>query len=298
MNADELVTAVRVTGALPEADPTYTDAVVRDELHHMLTTLFERTVVVSREGYWRKFLDYTVQADQQRYRLPPRACSGTAESIEFFSGQPPIPFFRERPGYTFQGDQIVLDSPPQTSCTLRVHYYLRPSKLVQPQTEGRVVAFDNVAKTITVNALPLDQRTEIEIGTGDRIDVIHPNGWHEVYIVDQPVAVDVPTLTLTFGPSVDLSQVEIGDYVRAADQTDWPALPEDFHRTLCDAAASAILVSKGDIGKAQTLASKVNGDTERFTDLLNPRVKDNPPATVPRFGVNRSRARYWGARLR
>ena len=294
MNSAELVTAVRVTGALPSADPTYTPARVREELSNVLQTIFGKIVVASREGYWRKTRDYQVVADQQRYRLPHRAVAGTAETVEFFSGQAPIPMYRARPDYEFQGDQIVLDSPPQGSYTLRVHYYLRPSMLVQEQDEGRVTAVDNVAKTVTVDALPDNQVTAVPIASGDELDIVHPNGWHEVTIVGEAAA--IAGTVLTFGPTVDLSMVEVGDCVRAADQTEWPALPVDFHRSLADACAVSILLSKGDMVKANAMSGKVNGDIERFTSLLDPRVKDFPQATVARYGVLRSRSRYWGAR--
>ncbi len=294
MNVTELVTAVRVSGALPSADPTYTDARVREELGNALTTIFERPIVNSREGYWRKTRDYTITAGQPRYRVPPRAVAGTAETIEVFSGAtPPIPADRRSPAYTFQGDQIVFNSPPDAGLTLRVHYYLRPSALYALQLNvGRVTAVHDTTKEVVVTALPLNMITGLPIATGDRLDIVHPNGWHEAVVVDE--ASTVATLTLTFASTVDLSMVELGDYVRAAGQTDWPALPEDFHRTLVDATAMSILVSKGDLAKAQVYASKVGADLERFTDLLQPRVKDHPPATIPRAGILRGRSRWGG----
>jgi hypothetical protein len=294
VNVTELVTAVRISGALPTADPTYTDARVREELGNALTTIFERPIVNSREGYWRKTRDTTIATGQSRYRLPPRAVAGTAETIEVFSGaQAPLPADRRSPGYTFQGDQIVFNAPPDAGLTLRVHYYLRPSALYALQLNvGRVTEVHDTTKEVVVTSLPLNLVTGLAIATADKVDIIHPNGWHEACVVDEPST--IAGTTLTFGPTVDLSMVEVGDYVRAAGQTDWPALPEDFHRTLVDAAAMSILVSKGDLAKAQVYAAKVGADLERFTDLLQPRVKDHPPATIPRAGILRGRSRWGG----
>jgi hypothetical protein len=295
MRIDELVTAVRISGGLPTADPTFTDARVREELHNALTTLFSRPIINSRQGYWRKNYDLAAGSGQTRYRLPARAVVGAIESVELFdTGTEPDPTAPRQPNYRFEGDQLVLASAPATSQSVRFRYYLRPSRFYAFQTAGLVTSVDDTLKRIVVNTLPNNSVTAVPIAVGDRLDVIHPNGWYELAVVGLPLASIISGTTLAFAASADLSQVEVGDYVRAAEQTDWPCLPEDFHRTLADATALAILVSKGDLAKGQILSGKVAQDIDRLVDLLTPRTMNNPEATVARHGMLRSRTRWRG----
>lgn len=291
MDSAELIAATRITGALPEADPTYSDSRILEELHNALTTVFGRPIVITREGYWRRSLDVAVTADRTRYRLPHRAVIGSAEAIGIFQNGSQCHF---KPDYTFEGDQIVLSGLSGGAYTLRIRYYLRPSKLVEPQEEGRVTAVDPSALTVTLDSLPLDQESGLEIdGTGP-LDIVHSNGWHELSLAEV-TPTGIAGNVVTFPAGTDLEIVEVGDYLRAADQTDWPALPDDFHRTLADAAAVQILLSKGDLQKAQALSSKVNSDLERFVQLMQPRVKDTPGIAAPSVRMTPgTRWRRWG----
>lgn len=309
MHTDELIAAVRASGQLPSADPTFNDARVLQELTDMQLQLFERLLVNTREGHLLQQKIQATVAGTSIYRLPHRAITQGAESVELAaSGR-----YRQltkvgardasawegttgEPGaFAVRGDSVQLFPTPDSVYSLRVHYYLRPSRLVpqqlaDPSTErGRILAIDLVARTLTVNAVPFDQTIEPPeaIETGHQlIDVIRPDGGHSLVLVDAPQSVDdSDTFTLPVG--TDISQVRVGDYVRAAQQSDWPQLPPEFHRTLADATAAAICLAKGMTAKAQSIAGKVSADVERYTDLLTPRVKDQPKIIKPRYGVVR-----------
>jgi hypothetical protein len=316
VNSDELVQLVRVTGQIPRSDPTYTSAQLRTEIQNTLTTLFERPIVNTREGYWLKRYEVTTTGGKSAYRLPHRAIVNMAERVEISTdGQRFFQINKLRPrdasaydgsegtpnAYTLRGDVIQLLPTPSAGIKLRVHYYLRPSILVAPQpgpsgedpvdiqkNRGLVTDIPD-ATTLYVAALPWDMVAGPPLETGQRIDVVRPNGSHEVVVVSALCSVDGDN-TLTFEDEpVDLSLVEPGDYVRVEDQSEWPPLPQDFHRTLAEATAAVVLISKGYGEKAQLLAAKVKSDMERFEDLLQPRVKDSPAVAVPRYGMLRSR---------
>jgi hypothetical protein len=86
----------------------------------------------------------------------------------------------------------------------------------------------------------------------------------------QPGVVDVPGVT----PPVP------GDYVRFADQTDWPALPQEFHRTLADSTACKILNARSMFDKEAMLQKSVDRDLARFGLTLNPRVQTSGKVLV------------------
>lgn len=292
MKESELVAAIRDSAMLSTADDVFTAVRLRQELTDAIRTLFGKDVATTRCGYWRKVYETTTTSGRSRYRLPPRAVVGAVESIEV----PEMGGLR----FDFEGDQIVFidengtAQAPDAGLTLRMRYLLRPSQIVEEQTAGRVTAVDINSRVVTVNSLPVNRVTTATIATNDKLDIVHPNGWHELAVVD--IAATIAGLNVTFPSTADLSDVEVGDYVRAADQTEWPCLPEDYHRTLVDAVCFKALRSKNMLTKAKPYAETVAAELERFKDQIQPRVKDAPPPIVPRYGVirgGRRRVERW-----
>lgn len=295
-----------MTGMIDDAHPDYTDARILLELNDTMHTMFERDVVNSRQGYWLKSYETPTVASRSMYRIPHRAAMGGLEKLEarpsgdayerlvevtplqaqYYEGlstdTTPNPHW-----YTVQGDQVkLLPAAADANTTLRFGYYVRPSRLVAQQVAspatpaGLISAVNTTARTLTVNAIPLDRDTGIAIVSGTtRIDVIHPSGWHELALVGATQTYSGTTITV--GGTVDMSEIEAGDYVRAAEQTDWPALPLEFHRTLAFATAARIAKARGQYTKAESLFEEVKGDFERFKDMLQPRINNSPRVIVP-----------------
>jgi len=291
LRVDDLITAVRVTGRLADADTDYTDARIRQELTDTLHTVFGGKIIAARSGHWLKQEDTTTTAGRTRYRLPYRASA--IESVELVDQEGAL--------YEIRGDQIVFETAPAGGSTLRVTYYVRPSLLTQEQTTGLITAKDTSALTVTVNNLPVNRVTTSTIATGDRLDIVHKNGWHELAVVNKTCTIS--GTTITFPAGTDLTDVEVGtvdgDYVRAADQTDWPAIQDDYHRCLADLTAAKILRSRGMREKSDALMAEAYG-TEKdpgplrlFADLVEPRVKDSRQVCVPTVGVLRGTGRRW-----
>lgn len=286
MLTSECVTTVQVAARLDDSDDDYTAARIREELNQTLRETFGRLVVNSRDGsgtrtgYWRKQLITTTTAMRTRYRLPHRALVGVGESIELSdvlgSGS-----------YEIVGDQIVYLTAPTAGSQHIVSYYLRPSVLVAEQTTGLISAVDTTLLTVTVNTAPTDRVTAAAVVTGDTLDIVHPNGWHELALVNT-TATKVSTL-FTFPTGTDLSDVEVGDYLRKADQTDWPCLPDEIHPALCWLTGANILRSKGHEQKAVALEKKAAAGLEAFADLIEPRIKDGRNLIIPTVGVLRGR---------
>jgi hypothetical protein len=294
LDAAELVTAIRTSAFLPTTDPVFTDARLRLEATEALHTIVERAVVNARSGYWLKKYTVTTVAGKTRYRVPHRSIAGTAEAIRLGDGT--FEGDHKPPTYRWLGDHIEFAVAPDAGQTLTIEYYLRPSRLVETQTAGRITAIDAEATEpfVTVDSIPSRRlgASPGAITASDLGDIAKPNGWHELCVVGADIK-DVSGNDITFVAGTDLSDVEIGDYVRAADETDWPCLPVDFHRTLADITAAQVLTSKGLNEKADSLRKQAGPALERLQDLLTPRVKNDPPAIVPSVGVLRSRgARY------
>lgn len=307
MNTTDLITAVRESATIGTAAQyqDYDDARMLRELNDKLCTVFEDLVTKSRSGYWLHTKLQNTVAGRAKYRIPPRAVVGGLESIEIATTSggalyeiPEIPasdigFYEGQPGRTGQpvcyavvGDQVTLVPAPASAISFKMYYYARPSKLVTQQSttlgggtvRGQVTSITNIAlRQVTVNAIPFDMSLAVPAAMtsgSQSIDIVHSDGWHELSVIDntQTFAGNV----ITIGGTDDLSEIELGDFVRVADQTDWPCLPDDFHRCLADAAAVKILIELHLGEKSEMLAANNGNDLTRFRSLLYPRVKAAP----------------------
>lgn len=319
MNTTDLITTTRESAAIGDASAyiDFTDARVLRELNDKLCTVFEDLVTKSRSGYWLHETVFTTTPGKSRYRIPARAVVGGLESVMVATtvGGPfyeldEIPptlatEYEGQPGTTGQpvvftviGDQVEFVPAPATQISVKFTYYIRPSRLVAQQSSaiggtvrGQVTLVNTGTRQITVNALPFDQSLAVPAAITSavqRIDIVHPDGWHELSLVGATQT--IAGLVFTVGGTDPLTDVEIGDFVRVADQTDWPALPDDFHRCLCDATAVKILIEIHLTEKSEVLAANNGNDLVRFKSLLYPRVKTQPK----QVGImRRSRGGSW-----
>ena len=322
MRSEELEVATRQAAFIGDAAayPAYTQAVIFNQLNDKLAKVFEDIVVKARAGYWLHEYVFTANGTQARFRIPPRAVVGGLEKVEIaaaISGQPfskltEIPqssiqdYEGVAPGYpyvyTVQGDQVELVPAPTSGMAVRLTYYIRPSRLYASQSDpngtqrGKITAINTSTRVVTVNALPFDQSLTVPaaITSGSQtVDIVHPDGWHELSLVGATQTIS--GLNITLGGSDSLTDVQVGDYVRVADQTDWPCLPDDFHGCLADVAAIKILYELNMLDKAQALEVSTGNDLARFRSLLLPRVKADTKQ-IPIFRRSRA-AGYPGWRL-
>lgn len=300
MNTSELIAIVRRNTTTENNHPDYPDSVILQELNDALTTKFQRTVLESRSGYWLQSTTVTLSTGQASVRIPPRAlalskieiANGTGSSIDY-RRLPPV---QEAHADLFEGsatslgtprvwvargDQIVLiPSADSAGYTLKIWYYIRPSRLTPDQStppyRGYITAVNKVARTISVGVMPLDylrDGTSQAVASGStKIDVVHADGWHELALVGADQVFSGTTFTV--GGTDDMSEIQVGDFVRAADQTDWPPLPDDFHRCLADVASVKVLLQQDYPQKAMGYASDVSADLERFSALIGNRVRE------------------------
>lgn len=297
VNSTELIEAVRQEVFIDQANfEDFGDARILLELSDELRTTFSRAVTQARSGYWLKQKQVPVVPGVAKYPIPRRAVIGGLENVsiaavggKFYKLQEVTEThtqdYEMAPGHTGQvvkyavrADQVVLLPTPAQDYTLRLSYYLRPSQLLPTQIEGRIISVDPDARTVELETIsaPLNQITATAIADGDLVDVVHPSGWCEVALVGAPV-LSVFGSTITLGGDDPMDEIVEGDYVRAAEQTDWPCLPEDFHRTLAKSAAVKCMSQMHMFQKADATAGQVNGDLARFSDLLVSRVKSEAP---------------------
>lgn len=302
MRTDELIAGVREAARISDAHPDFTDTRLLRELYDAEVTLFGDAMCTGRQGIWLQRYNFQTVAGQAYYRMPRRAAVSNPESIEVLNDNGN----RVPHDFVMMGDGFELNPTPTAVKSARVNYYLRPSRLIAFQEavkgeigSGYITAVDSDARTIEVDEVPDDAllSTPTVITSGSvNVDVVRADGTHDLVMVDASQTLVGTTFTIT-DDLIDMTKIQVGDYLRAADQAEWPQLPQDYHRTLVDATASVVLMSIGNQAKAQQLAAKASADIARLMDQNSPRPRNRPKKAVPKYGVLRNRGRYVGGRV-
>jgi hypothetical protein len=305
MNTTEMLAQLRLNCLLEDSAIDYPDAVLLRELSDGLVAKYQNLVLGMRSAYWQaSYLNFTATG-VARYRITQQV--SVLSKIEIastdFNGVDNADFSRlqkvdeghadfyegafsglGRPtAYALRGNDIFLfPTPDSTGYCLKVTFFRRPMRLYTSQNaqagtdRGRVTAVDNTLRTITVNAIPFDMSlaTPSAAASGSRFDIIRPSGWYDPSLGDVQCTIAGNVLSVV---STQLTRnVQVGDYVRVYNQSDWPMLPEEFHRSVVDTATVKILVQRGYQQKASNFAADVSSDLQRFDQMYSKRVLEEP----------------------
>jgi len=304
----ELTAAVRLAARISDTHPDYPALRIRQELTDALRTVFQEPIKRAGNGYGQQMLSTPIVAGVDVYRIPPRALVAGLVTVEALLpdgvtvrqmvelSQRDLSEMLGTPGdpggFVDNADFLRLGpSPSASGWTLRQWYKLRASKIVAKQTAGQITSINAASWFFVVNSQPLDA-AGAPIGNGSAIDVVAPNGSHELHLVSV-TTVGFAGNTYNLPVGTDMSMMQVGDFVRAEDESEWPTmLPQEFHRTLADAAAVVILSDIGTPDKAAAIAQKVVNDVARMREMLEPRVRDLAKPFVPRYGPLRANRRW------
>jgi len=324
MRSDELVDRVRKAAdiGLVASWPDFPDSRILQELTERHQQLMGDEEVRARAGYGVQAVTLTTTAGQDLYPVPARAIGGALEKLEIqFGGQGRFyQLVREEvsgsevwdfgptaaagtPGRFCVRDGFVqLYPPPSAGLSLRFTFYIRPSQMVTSQSStlggdgvvrGRITALDTTARTVTVSVVPFDQLLAVPAvitSALQLIDIVRPGGTFALSMFDVPQT--LAGLVFTLGGTTSMARVQVGDFVRVADQTDWPmGLPEESHRMVANRAAAEVARDVGVEEKVSMLASVAEADLARFRRMRSPQVKSAPVVIPLRPMASRGRFR-------
>lgn len=310
MRSDELVSMARESADIGTvaAWPDWTDARILRVLSQRHKSLMSDEEIRARAGYGVQTFSLACTIGEPLYPVPPRAVGGAFEKLEIqlpgqtkwdrlervdVTGSEEYDFGTADPGrpthYSVRDGFVELYRSPNAAYPLKFTFYMRPSQLVTSQSSalagagdavvrGLITAKNAAARTVTVNVVPFDQLLAVPaaITTGvQQIDIVRPNATFALAMYSQTQTLAGTTFTL--GGTDSMSRVQIGDFVRVADQTDWPmGLPDEFHPMVGNRAAMEIARDIGVEEKVQMLGAVTQADLERFHNTRNPQVKSAP----------------------
>lgn len=229
-------------------------------------------------------------ANQAAYAIPYRAAGQLLRDVVLVDANGVVRNltrieYDQIPDYSFSGtgtpeyfclrnNKAVLFPTPgsaDTTYSVRMPYYIRPSKLVESTAAAQVTVISGT--DVTVSSVPSTFTTTTSV------DFVRATGGFECLAIDATIsAVNSTVLTLSAVPS-DLA---VGDWIALSGQSPIPQLPAELHPLLAERVAKKVLKSIGDSNGAKLSEETIIEMTKAASLLTSPRVHGEPKRIVGR----------------
>lgn len=267
MTSNEIITSVLLKSGFP-TENYFTNAEMLSIMNDEMKLTINPFLMKLQEEFLLHYKDYTISSGAT-YRLPKRALGNKLRDVKLVNSGAFTDLNRlfeedrssNETGYYLSRNSLELSSS-LTSGTLRLSYFLAPSKLVLTSSCAQVASIDS-ATQITVTSLPST------ITTSTQVDIVQASGQVDLLAVDETISTIAGT-TLTFASLP--SDLAVGDYVCLAGEAPVPVIPQDLHPFLVQAVLCSCLSSKKDKSVGLEL-DKLKMIKETLSEMLEPRVE-------------------------
>jgi hypothetical protein len=244
--------------------------------------------------------DYAINANVNKYAIPPRAINMNLRSIEVVSTADPdtkvpleqlnredlyagitgnIRYLIKKNGFYLEGNYVVLyPTPTQSLDLLRLNYFIRPNQLVDPSACGLITAINTGANQITCSGVPSTWTT------ANLVDLVKAQPGFDCTAIDQ-VITNINSGVITFQSALP-TNLSVGDYVCLAGQSCVVQVPVELQPLLTHYVVVRVLAAQGD-AKLKDAQSELEELEKNASLLLTPRVQGNVKRVVNARGINR-----------
>lgn len=285
----DFLASVRARGAIPTStnssnvnNTTNLLAMATEELHIKLLPL----IMSAREEFYVAKKEYAVTANQSEYAIPTRASGVVLRDVQLIKG---TTIYSLNPidselitttgtgsveGYYLEHNNVVLyPTPGSTSGTLRLRYFIRPSRLAAVTACAQISSIDTTASSVTVSSIPSTW------AASTIVDFIKATVPHQNPAIDQSITnVAGTTVTFTSLPT-DLA---VGDWIALAEYTPIPQIPYEFQPVLAQMTVVKALESIGDREGAKAARDDLELLKMNALMLITPRVQGSVKKVISR----------------
>lgn len=295
-----LLADVRRVGSIPAAAGTGSqDADLIAHLNSALLTV-SAEVIKCREGFLRRYKDYSISATTNRYRIPTRAVGNRLAALLLldsggrvlrkldeiaYSNLSQFNNVTDVMGYMLEAGDIVMTpvNPSGAVATIRMVFYCRPGQLDSSLDAAAGDCFTVTA--VSGNILTL--MASHGLTTLTKVDVLKGGAPFEYLSVDElPGAAASTTVTVADG-----RRVEVGDFVCKADKSPVAQVPDCFQPVLVALAAQKFWRALNDSEAVKSLelelygADGKNGLVGEARALISPRNEEGAKKIMSPFGA-------------
>lgn len=323
----DLLAAVRRAAFLPDAsDQSSSDLLAFADQE--LETLVSDAVVSGRGEHWWATEDTTIVPGTTSYRLPRRLLGRAVRSVSVVpTGTDPEYTLVQvdptdlrgmfatgavaRPSYfAFEGDFVKLGAvPAESGWTLRVHYVMRPSKMVAVDATENTAIYA-VVSTTNIRVISTTLGTNVTTANG-YVDIVRGSEPYDPVYLDRRVSLSTPYSAPNFyfesSTPIVVADIPAGNsptkpgeepyYLVQRDQTVLPPIPAVLWTSLVYATAAAALGAVRDPGAAQMAARAMAAKTQAM-NLMEPRDERQTETIVNPHSGLRTAGRGWARRWR
>jgi len=293
--SDALLRSVRRKAFMPINDETFSDDDILEMATEELRAYCVPLLKSINEEYLVRYYDYTTatMSNNRVYALPERCTGEVLKDVQYSDSSGSfMPMTRVEPENSFrfdvgagssggsscyylQDDNIVLNAAPNFA-TLRIRYFMRPSKLVKLELSTVVASYTALTRLIGVTLdLTTPFYTHLVAVPSWKLDIIRPRPGFRSTTIDLTTSYVTGTAPLV----VYTGTVPTGDPIPAvndiiclAGESCFPQIPVDMHPLLAQRTAMRMLEGKNSAGYA-LLAQELVASEGRLRGMLENRVE-------------------------
>lgn len=279
-----LLTQVKVKASPPEG--RYTDAEILQLANDCMISHVVPMIISLKEEYYVTSEDQNLTANVSSYPIPWRALGLSLREVKKIQDTNIIDLDRMSPeeitstvvsnatrGFYIQAqDVVVYPTPSSTQDSIRLYYFLTPSKMVAVTDCAVITAIDTGTGVVT--AAPPTTWT-----TSSSLDFCSQRNGHKTLGSSvSPTAIS--TTTITFSTANLPSTLAVGDYVALAGETPYLQCPDVCFDLVVRLVSNELLESMGAQAELQAGIAKADKLQANVVSLLTNRVTGAPKRSV------------------
>jgi hypothetical protein len=190
-------------------------------------------------------------------------------------------------GFYIKGNEVTLLAPEDWGGhSVRMTYYLRPSRLVLGASAGIVSSVNRQSGVVTLHA------ASANLTGATRCDLVRGTPPFEVSALDVVCTVSGTSVTITTAANIPADWGTSGDFVCLPQQTPAPQIHPDLFPLLAQFVTVQVLDGNGDVAAYQRAAEELKKLRIEAGTLLRNRVEGEP---IPIGGYSPIWDRAWDA---
>lgn len=276
---DLLLDQIKMKATLP--DGRYTDAEILSIAYDVLLSQMVPLILSLKEEYYVRSQSQNITSTISNYAIPYRAYGLALREVKKIVNNQVIDLDRIDPtaiattqsgnptSFYLEGQDVVLyPTPSTTQDTLKLSYFVTPSKPVTLTEAAAITAIDTVTGIVTATP-PATYTTSV------LYDLVSKQNGHKSLVIDLTASA-VSATTITFAAADLPSALAVGDYVCLAQQAPYLQMPDSGFGLMVQMVANELLEDLGDTTALQIGQGKAEQLKAAFVSSLSARVIGAP----------------------
>ena len=279
LDTSHFLNQVKMKATLP--DGRYTNTEILNIANDVLLSQMVPLILSLKEEYYVRPDTQNITQDTASYTIPYRAYGLALREVKRLSNTSIVDLFRIDPtdvtstqtgtptSFYLEGHDVVLYPTPQSTVdTLKLSYFITPSKPVESTAVAAITAIDTATGVITTT--PVSTWT-----TSDTFDLVSRRNGHKSLAIDLTASV-VGASSMTFTASDLPSGLAVGDFVCLAQEAPFLQIPDSGFGLMVQMTANELLEDLGDTTALQVGQGKAEQLKAAFVSSLSTRVLGAP----------------------